>query len=148
VFLLFLRVDPPPPPVFVTSFLSSPLVYPCFPTCLPPPHLVSSGFLTCLREYGRELTGERSGVYVPIKGPIKAAEGAELPPKWAAVGATAERGAKLVVSKGGEEVRRVPGGGGGLCPWWCYFGPSELPCVASAEPPPHSYPPPRSAYPP
>lgn len=64
----------------------------------------NEGFLQCLREFGRELRGERSGVYIPRRTGQPEDLGVELPPKWAAVGTSQHPKAKLLVMKNGEEV--------------------------------------------
>jgi protein-tyrosine phosphatase len=76
----------------------------CRPVILP-----NDGFWKCLCEYEKELTGERSGVYVPAPKP-KGVETLdfELPPEWAAEPTHAR--ASLSVEKGGTEVESLPVG--------------------------------------
>ena len=69
--------------------------------------LPNEGFWRCLQEYEKELSGARSGVYVPLPKPkpLETTE-MELPPSWAAAPARAE--AVLVVAKGSEQMERLP----------------------------------------
>ena len=70
--------------------------------------LPNEGFWKCLIEYGKELTGERTGVYAPMPKAASALEdaGFELPPEWAA-DPTLASGATLRVEKGGETVESL-----------------------------------------
>ena len=80
------------------------MVEACRPIILP-----NSGFLKCLDEFGKELSGERTGVYAPAP----KAQGLqdldfELPPEWAASPTHAK--ATLEVSKGSEVIESLPVG--------------------------------------
>jgi pSer/pThr/pTyr-binding forkhead associated (FHA) protein len=62
----------------------------------------NEGFWRCLLEFEKELTGERSGTYVPVKTKAIEDHEFELPPEWAAEPSLAS--AVLRVEKGGEVV--------------------------------------------
>ena len=59
--------------------------------------LPNEGFMRCLREYEKELSGARTGVYAPAPKAKPIDDEFELPPSWAAPPTHA--GAKLVVEK-------------------------------------------------
>jgi len=68
----------------------------------------NEGFWRCLLEFQKELSGERTGVYVPLPKPKPIDEGDfELPPSWSAPPSLG-KDASLVVSKGGEELEVLP----------------------------------------
>lgn len=67
--------------------------------------LPNVGFVRCLEEFKKELKGDRSGVYVPIKTSRVEDLEFELPPTWAAP--PTHKTARLHVTKGGEELEEL-----------------------------------------
>uniref|UniRef100_A0A7S0Q8H9 protein-tyrosine-phosphatase n=1 Tax=Coccolithus braarudii TaxID=221442 RepID=A0A7S0Q8H9_9EUKA len=64
--------------------------------------LPNDGFWRCLLEFGKELAGTRSGVYVPAKTQRVEDMAFELPPEWAAE--PTNTGATLAVERDGETL--------------------------------------------
>ncbi len=76
----------------------------CRPIVLP-----NDGFVKCLAEYEKELSGERTGVYIPAPKKAKSVDDDfEMPPHWAAP--PTHTAARLVVEKRGESVESLPVG--------------------------------------
>lgn len=76
-----------------------------FVTARRPIVLPNDGFWRCLQEYGKEISGQRTGVYVPRK--TKAIEDLdfELPPQWAAEPKHTD--ALLCIEREGEELEQL-----------------------------------------
>ena len=71
--------------------------------------LPNEGFEKCLAEWGKEVSGERSGVYVPAKTQRLEDNEFELPPSWAAP--PTHTRATLEVAKGDEALESLEVGG-------------------------------------
>ena len=71
--------------------------------------LPNEGFEKCLAEWGKEVSGERSGVYVPAKTQRLEDNEFELPPSWAAP--PTQTRATLEVAKGDEALESLEVGG-------------------------------------